>query len=702
MFVRFPVIVLLLLHSKMGKSNRSVCVTDGCIRTAQRILDHMDPSVRPCDDFYRFACGKFLRTAVIQDDKVENGVFVQVDDALSKLLKNMLLENSSPTEPHPYKSMKQLFSICLDEKKINDRGVSHAVSRLQAAGGWPVLGNWSEIGWNFQDTEIKLRNLLIGGGSLFSISVIVDLKNTSRHVIGVDQGELGLAREILIKGLSDPLVQTYYSYMVDIAVMYGAERRFAEVKLNESLLFEIELAKITTPKEGRRNPNRMYNPYELQNLMEDIRWINWKALLKGIMPASVSPRENEIIIVKEVDYLKKLEKLLQKHSNEAIANYMMWKAANGMVSMLTNQMRERQIKYLNVVYGLATREPRWKECIGTASSLTLALSSIYVKKYFDEASKNVALDMISIIRDEVIQDIDELDWMDEQTKKKAKYKVSRMVPHVGYPDELTNTKKIEDFYEGLTINNDNYFEALMDLARWQHEYKYRLLREDVNKTDWRTHGSVTDINAFYNHVENSIQFPAGILQHPFFSAQVPEYVNYARIGFIIGHEITHGFDDKGSRFDFRGNLKEWWDKESKEKFSKKKKCIIDQYSNFKDNQTQLNLNGVNTQGENIADIGGFKIAYRAYKRRADRLPKPEPVLPNLEQYSNDQLFMLNMANVWCSIVGTDAMKMRIITAVHSPAEFRVNGVLKNFPEFSKAFQCGPTDPMNPKKKCSIW
>ncbi|XP_046660730.1 neprilysin-2-like [Homalodisca vitripennis] len=702
MIVRGLVVVLILLNLKMGESNRSVCVTDGCQKTAQRILDYMDPSVRPCDDFYRFACGKFLRTAVIQDDKTENSSFVQVRDAIKEPLRNILLEKSSPTEPHPYKSMKRLYSLCLDEKKINARGVSHAVSRLQIAGGWPVLGNWSEIGWSFLDTEIKLTNLFINVRSLFKIYVTEDLKNTSRRVIEVDQPELGLAREFLIKGLSDPLVQAYYSYMVDIAVMYGAERELAEVKLNDSLMFEIELAKIMTPKEGRRNHNRMYNPYELQMLMEDISWINWKELLNGIMPVSVSLRENEMIVVKEVEYLKKLQKLLQKYSNEAIANYMMWKSARGMVYMLTNQMRERYMKYLSVVNGSTKREPRWKECVGITLSFSLALSSIYVKKYFDETSKEVALGMTNKIRDEFIQNIDELDWMDEQTKKQAKYKASRMVSHVGYPNELTNTTKIEEFYEGLNINKDNYFEALLDLSRWEYDYRYRLLREDVNRTDWRSQGRITDVNAHYSPAHNSIQIPAGILQHPFFSARVPEYANYARIGLIIGHEITHGFDDMGSRFDFQGNLKDWWEKESKEKFIKKKKCIIDQYSNFKDNQTQLHLNGVNTQGENVADIGGFKIGYRAYQRMTHRLPKPEPGLPNLEQYSNDQLFMLIMANMWCGVHRPDTLKMRIITGVHSPYEFRTNGVLKNFPEFANAFQCGPTDPMNPKKKCSIW
>uniref|UniRef100_A0A1B6F4Q7 Peptidase M13 N-terminal domain-containing protein n=1 Tax=Cuerna arida TaxID=1464854 RepID=A0A1B6F4Q7_9HEMI len=684
------------------ESIRPICETDDCKKTADRILAYMDPSVRPCDDFYKFACGKFLESAELRDDTTQNSSFTQVNDILEDQLKAIVFEEPRSDEPYPYRTMKHLFSLCLDEDKIDARGVSPALSRLEAAGGWPVLGNWSEFGWSFLDTEIRLRNLSIGGGSLFQISVSIDAKNTSKRVIEIDQAGLGLPREFLVKGLSDPIVQAYYSYMVDIAEMYGADRRLAQVKLNESLMFEIELAKITVPREQRRDYERMYNPYELEDLMAEFGWVNWAALLESMMPESVQLRKNELIIVNEVEFLKKLEVFLQKYSDEVIANYMMWQAAGDMTDILTNEMRNRKLEYRRTTVGVAAREPRWKECIAVASSLSLALSSLYVERYFDETSKKVALNMTNMIRDEIIRDIQVLDWMDEETKKRAVYKASQVVQHIGYPDELTDMNKIEEFYKELDIDKDQYFEALVDLSRWANNYRFRQLREEVNRTDWRSHGTVTMVNAFYNPMENSMQFPAGILQQPFFSARVPQYLSYARIGFIIGHEITHGFDDQGSQFDYKGDLNEWWGKESKENFMKKKMCMINQYGSYKDSQTQMNLNGINTQGENVADNGGFKLAYLAYHRMADQLMEPEPGLPNLEQYSNEQLFMISTANLWCTRYRPEALRMQITTGVHSPAEFRVNGVLKNFPEFSKVFQCGPGDVMNPENKCAVW
>ncbi|XP_046660590.1 neprilysin-2-like isoform X1 [Homalodisca vitripennis] len=684
------------------ESIRPICKTDDCKKTADRILNYMDPSVRPCDDFYKFACGKFLESAELRDDMIENSSSSQVNDILEDQLKAIVFEESRPDEPYPYQTMKHLFYLCLDEDKIDARGVSPAVSRLAAAGGWPVLGNWSEFGWSFLDTEIRLRNLSIGGGSLFQISVSIDAKNTSKRVIKIDQAGLGLPREFLVKGLNDPIVQAYYSYMVDIAEMYGADRRLAKVKLNESLMFEIELAKITVPQEQRRDSERMYNPYGLEDLMAEFGWVNWTALLESMMPASVQLRKNELIIVNEVEFLKNLEVFLQKYSDEVIANYIMWRAASSMTEILTTQMRNRNIKYSRATE--AAREPRWKECIGVASSfsLSLALSSLYVERYFDETSKKAALNMTNMIREEIVRNIQELDWMDEETKKRAVYKASQVVQHIGYPDELNDMNKIEEYYKGLDIDKDQYFEALIDLSRWANDYKFRQLREEVNRTDWRSHGTVTMVNAFYNPMENSIQIPAGILQQPFFSARVPQYVSYATIGFTIGHEFTHGFDDEGSQFDYKGDLNEWWGKESKENFNKKKMCIIDQYASYKDSQTQLNLNGINTQGENVADNGGFKLAYLAYHRMADQLMEPEPGLPNLEQYSNDQLFMISTANLWCTRYRPGALGIVITTDPHSPEEFRVNGVMKNFPEFSKVFQCGPGDAMNPENKCAVW
>ncbi|XP_054269774.1 neprilysin-2-like [Macrosteles quadrilineatus] len=662
------------------------------------MLSYMDFNARPCDDFYRFACRRFEDTAEIDDHQTQNSSFSQVNDKLEEQLKVIVYDKPNPDDPLPYRNLKNLFSLCMDEQAINSRGTSHAVALLQKAGGWPVLGNWEEENWNFLDTEIKLRNLSIGGGNLFHVYISIDTKNTTRRILEVDQAGLGLSREFLIRGEEDSIVKAYYNYMVDMAVLYGADRETAKQQLRDCLLFEIELAKLTVPREERRDFDRMYNPYTLPDLTKEIPWVDWKKLLKSILPEDIPLRENEMLIVAEVNYLKDLEQFLSKYPKQVLANHMMWHAARGMSGALTDEMRNRNQEYRRAVIGTTAREPRWKECVGVAGSLGIALSSLYVKKFFDKTSKKEAFDMAEKIRQEMYKVLQEVDWMDNVTSARALYKVLQVQEYIGYPDELLNISKIEQHYKGLVLDGEHYLEELLKLSKWGENYAYRQLREPVNKTDWREHSNVAIANAFYHPLENSMQFPAGILQVPFFDARLPKYVNYAAIGFIMAHEITHGFDDQGSQFDFNGDLKVWWTEDSKKVFNEKKRCFVDQYSNFVDSLTRLHLNGINTQGENVADNGGIKLAYRAYQR----LNLDEPLLPGLQNYTQDQLFMLSMATMWCTRYRPQALKYQITTGVHPPAEFRVNGALKNFPEFSKIFRCSDNDAMNPQHRCAIW
>ncbi|KAG8321656.1 NEDD8 protease nep2 [Homalodisca vitripennis] len=269
-----------------------------------------------------------------------------------------------------------------------------------------------------------------------------------------------------------------------------------------------------------------------------------------------------------------------------IANYMMWKAANAMVDRLTSEMIDRKIKYN--MYAMSSRTPqRWISCMEHVSSsmLSVALSALYVKRYFNETTKNTALNMTKMILQEMSREIQELDWIEEGTRKRVEYKLSHMNQFIGYPDEFGDISNIEEFYNGLKINTNQFFEALEDLIRWSNNYNTHQLRNEVNRTDWKSHGEIIKVNAFYGQHDNSIYIPAGILQQPFITTHVPQYVNYARIGLIIGHEITHGFDDQGIQFDFQGNFNDWWDKQSKENFMKKNQCIINQHYSFGVSQT---------------------------------------------------------------------------------------------------------------------
>ncbi|XP_026670737.1 neprilysin-2 isoform X1 [Ceratina calcarata] len=680
-----------------------VCYTPECIHTASRLLTNMDLEVEPCDDFYDFACGGFLKSTTIPDDKTSVNTFTGISDDLQKQLRISIEEKSSPDEPKPFRLVKNLYKACMNKTLIEQQGLDPLLNILRKLGGWPVLegGQWNEDAFNWKESVYKFREMGYSVDYFIDFSIGVDLKNSTKRIIDLDQASLGLSREYLSKGFDDKIVQAYYNYMVDIAVILGANKTDAMSELKESLEFEMNLANISLPNEKRRNATLLYNPMTVQELSNNYPSVPWKEYFNTLLAPNIQVDENEVVIVSVPSYITNLEKLLDSTPKRVQANYVMWRAAASSVSYLTDDIRKRQLQYSTALSGRTERESRWKECTDTVSgSLAISVGAMYVRKYFKEDAKKNAVEMVADIREEFTKILKKVDWMDDETRKSALKKAASMSSHIAYPDELLDDKKLEEFYEKLELTTDNYLEGILNLTLFGVEYSFSKLRKPVNKSDWVTHGRPAIVNAFYSSIENSIQFPAGILQGAFFSNDRPRYMNYGAIGFVIGHEITHGFDDQGRQFDKDGNLVDWWAPQTKENYLERAECIIHQYGNYTVEDVGLNLNGINTQGENIADNGGIKEAYLAYQEWVKR-NHAEAKLPGLP-YTPEQLFWISAANTWCSKYRPEAMKLRITTGFHSPGKFRVLGPLSNMEEFAKDFNCPVGSKMNPEKKCSVW
>ncbi|XP_061402137.1 neprilysin-2-like [Musca vetustissima] len=489
--------------------------------------------------------------------------------------------------------------------------------------------------------------------------------------------------------------------MVDMAVLFGADKDRATKELSESLQFEMDLANISWSNEKRRNSNDLYNLRTIKEIQEAYPYVQWLDYINALLPEGLKVDENEVINLSVPSFMEELGKLLKRTPKRTIANYMMWRIHAFSVAFLSEEFRKRQLQYATALTGRQEQEARWKECVDISSgSLAISVGSLYVRKYFKEDSKSNALEMVNNIRDVFDNILDEVSWMDDKTKAEAKRKLKHMTTHIGYPDEMLDDNKLAEYYDKLDIDADKYFESFLKMNVFGTDYSFNKLRLPVNKTDWIRHARPAVVNAFYSSIENSIQFPAGILQGHFFNAHRPKYMNYGAIGYVIGHEITHGFDDQGRTFDLEGNLVDWWEPDTQKAYLEKAKCIIEQYGNFTDRQTGLNLNGINTQGENIADNGGIKESYIAYKRWVEKNGE-EPKLPGLN-YTPEQMFWISAAQTWCAVYRKETLKMRITTGVHSPNEFRVLGSMSNMKDFSKDFQCPEGSPMNPVNKCEVW
>ncbi|XP_046670651.1 neprilysin-2 isoform X2 [Homalodisca vitripennis] len=685
-------------------NDKDICLTPGCVYAAAEILKNMNPDVDPCDNFYEHVCGNFIKDTIIPDDKSSLTLFSKIDDTLTDQLRMVIEEPSAENEAKPFRMAKSLYKACMNKTQIEAAGLDHIKEIVKRMGGWPVLEGdlWDEGSFTWKDTTYKFKDEGFSIDYLIDFSITTDYKNSTIRVIDLDQASLSLSREYLVKGMEEKLVAALYSYMVDIAVLFGADRTRATKELKESLEFEIKLANISLPPEERRDANKLYNPMTIPELQEKFPSIPWYEYFSTILPKSIELRPDEVAIVDVPSYISGLEVLLSTTPKRIQANYLLWKAVASAVSSLTETLRKRQLEYGTALTGRTEREPRWKECVGlSAGSLSLAVGSLYVKRFFKEDAKKNALEMVDNIREEMYKILKTVDWMDEETRKNALEKAKSMTSHIAYPDEILDVSKLEEFYEKLELTSDNYLEAILNVTKFGFDYSFNRLRKPVNKTDWITHGRPAIVNAFYSSIENSIQFPAGILQGAFYSHDRPNYLNYGSIGFVIGHEITHGFDDQGRQFDKEGNLVDWWAPETKQAYLKKASCIIQQYGNFTAQQVGLNLNGINTQGENIADNGGIKQAYRAYNHWVAQ-HGTESRLPGLQNLTPQQLFWVSAATTWCSVYRPETLRLRIVTGQHSPGEFRVRGPLSNRPEFARDFKCPSGSNMNPTHKCQVW
>ncbi|XP_003739567.2 neprilysin-2 [Galendromus occidentalis] len=681
-----------------------LCLTAGCVKAAAQIIENMDATADPCTDFYQFACGGWVQRQNIPEDKSSLTQFSLIQDELDAKLRQVVEKPVDKARDPPYVvKLKYLYQSCVNTTHLDNLGEEPLQKILRDLGGWPVIeGNrWNESAFDWLDIIIKFRDLGFSHDIIFDLSVIPDFRNNTQYLIDLDQTSLGLPeRSYLLKGITDPAVRAYFKLMTDAAALLGVkDGAEARKELEEALQFETTLANYSIPREERRNISALYNKMTLRDLKKLAPSIEWDTYFNKLLVDPIS--DNEQINVAVPKFVVQVADLLNTTDKRTLANYMIWRVVLQSYATLGKAWRDRLLEFNAALSGKTRESPRWEQCMTSLTgSMALSLANLYVKNYFREDSKDSALTMVKYITNEFLKMLKEVPWMDPDTRHRAKEKAEAIVPYIGYPSELLNDTLLVEHYENVTMAPDGYFSNVMHLRKWSTDYSFGQLRKPHIKGEWKKHSQVAVVNAFYNSLENCIEFPAGILQGAFFARDRPNYLNFGAIGFVIGHEITHGFDDRGRQFDKDGNNKNWWEHATDERFKERAQCIIHQYGNYTVPESGLNVNGINTQGENIADNGGIKEAFRAY-RQWEKDNGPEGALPGLD-YTPHQLFWISAANVWCGKYRPEVLRLRIISGSHSPAAFRVIGPMSNAPEFAEQFSCPVGSPMNPKQKCTVW
>uniref|UniRef100_A0A674EJJ0 Membrane metallo-endopeptidase-like 1 n=1 Tax=Salmo trutta TaxID=8032 RepID=A0A674EJJ0_SALTR len=642
-------------------------LADALIQTA-RLLQNMDATVEACQNFYQYACGGWLERHVIPETSSRHSVFDILRDKLEIVLKGVF-ETESDQDRDAFKKAKTLYSSCMNETLIEQLDSKPLVRLIDSIGDWPVASeDWNsatEQAWSLEDTLATL-NSRYHKKVILDMYVWTDDRDSRRHIIYIDQPALGMpSRDYYFNdGNYKRVREAYLQYMVSMARIAREDRNLTQ--------------------EDDRVVEEMVQVLDLETDIANVTCR--RRFVRGVLSSvAVDLQREEEVVVYSSPYLEKMNDVLSKHT--------------------VRIMRSPWFKCASIsiaLYGTTVEEARWRDCVRyVQGSMENAVGALYVRETFAGESKRMVSDLISKIQEAYVETLEELNWMDDQSKEKAREKAMAIKEHIGYPDHILeeNNLKLDQEYAHLNFSEENYFENVLENLQAEAHKTLKKLREPVDPDMWIIGAAV--VNAFYSPNRNQIVFPAGILQPPFFSKQQLQALNFGGIGMVIGHEITHGFDDNGRNFDKDGNMLNWWSNYSAEHFKDQSQCMVQQYGNFNWKLAGgQNVSGISTLGENIADNGGVRQAYKAYMKWVEREGE-ELRLPGLDM-DHKQLFFLNFAQVWCGAYRPEYASQCIKTDSHSPLEYRVLGSLQNFGAFSDAFQCKPGTPMNPEMKCRVW
>uniref|UniRef100_A0A8C7T749 Endothelin-converting enzyme 1 n=1 Tax=Oncorhynchus mykiss TaxID=8022 RepID=A0A8C7T749_ONCMY len=606
--------------------------------------------------------------------------------------KNTTMKGLSKAE----ENAQMYYKACMNETKIEELGAQPLQELINQTGGWALTGSWDKN--NFQEV-LRTVSANYHCSPFFTVFVSTDSKCSNHNIIQVDQSGLGLPSRdyYLNKTANAKYLNAYLDFLVELGVLLGGSQETSRSLMQEIVDFETTLANITVPQEERRDEELIYHKIQAKDLATLAPAVDWMPYLTDVF-APVLLNDSEPVVVYAKDYLQKVSDLIASTNKSVLNNYMIMKVVRKMVSILDKKFQDAEQRFFEVMYGTKKScTPRWKLCVSdTDSALGFALGALFVKATFAEDSKAIAEDMVSEIKWAFEDSLKYVDWMDQGTKKAAREKAEAIYNMVGYPKFIMDPKELDKVFNDFEVVSDLYFQNVMQY----YNFSARVTADQLRKTPNRDQWSMTPptVNAYYNPTKNEMVLPAGILQAPFYSRSWPKALNFGGIGVVMGHELTHAFDDQGREYDKDGNLRSWWKNSSVEAFKKQTQCMVEQYSNYSINKEALN--GKHTLGENIADNGGLKAAYKAYVNWIAKNGE-EATLPALGM-TNHQLFFVGFAQVWCSVRTPESSHEGIITDPHSPSRFRVIGTISNSHEFSKHFGCKADAPMNPKHKCKLW
>lgn len=645
-------------------------------------LKNLDTTAIAGNDFYQYACGGWMKNNPLTDEYARFGSFDKLAENNREQLKGLIEEIASKPAANGSveQKIKDLYNLAMDSSKLNNDGYNPIAEDLKKLG---ELKNSSDI------VKILPEMMQSGLNPYFSVYVDADPMESSNYLIQTYQGGISLDEREYYIDTDEHTTQIrdkYKKHVVKMFQLSGFAEADATKAMEAVMIIETRLAKAAYDQIKLRNPHANYNKMSFSELQKLIPGIEWKVFFEGLgvknlKEISISQKESMIEVAKII-------------SSESITNqiaYLQWKLIDGTASYLSDEINAQNFDfYGKTLSGKKEQSPRWKRAVSNVDGvLGEAVGQMYVKKYFPAEAKERMLKLVTNLQESLGQRINSLVWMGDSTKIKAIEKLNTFHVKIGYPDKWRS-------YDNLDIQKDSYWANIKRANKFEYEFMLSKVGKSVDKDEWFM--TPQTVNAYYNPSTNEICFPAGILQYPFFDMNADDAFNYGAIGVVIGHEMTHGFDDQGCQFDKDGNLKNWWTDEDKKKFDARANGLADFFDAI-EVAPGVKANGKFTLGENIADHGGLQVSYQAFKNATKNA-----ALPTIDGFTPEQRFFLSYANVWAGNIRSEEILVLTKSDPHSLGKWRVNGALPHIQAWYDAFNIKPTDPMyvKPENRVSIW
>ncbi|WP_343328334.1 M13 family metallopeptidase [Polaribacter staleyi] len=657
-------------------------------------LENMDKTVKPTDDFFRHVNGTWIDKTEIPDDQTSWGGFNQLR---KKTDADVLTILNKAIEERNFPKVKDAKGNEIDsdqEKAVNYyQTIMDTVAR-NAQGKAPVMPYLAKVDEikTKKDVETYLTNMApYGGGGFYGFGVYNDLKNSSQYAGYMGGGSLGLSRDYYVDDKVKDKLEKYQEFVAKMLQEFGDDATTAKKNAATIVALETSLATPMMSKEESRDIRKLYNPMTVAELQKLSPAIDWQAHLDG-----VGVKDLEKVIVTDLGYFKALSDVFAKTSVADIKLLLRWNTINSALGSLSTDLETANWEfYSKEMRGAKKQRARDERALGSLNgAVGEALGKLYVEKMFPPEAKEKAKEMIDNVMLGFEARIAQLPWMSEVTKEKALEKLHKLTVKIAYPDVWKDYSELQ--VKGLK-EGGSYFENAINVTKWNYNKEMAKLGKEVDRTEWGM--SPQTVNAYFNPVNNEIVFPAAILQPPFYDYKADEAVNYGGIGAVIGHEISHSFDDSGARFDGDGNLKNWWTEEDAVKFKEIGGKLIKQYSDIIAIDS-MHLNGEYTLGENIGDLGGVQAAYEGLQIFLQKNGRPA----DIDGYTPEQRFFLSWGTIWRTKMRDEALKNLIMTNTHSPGMYRAYMPLKNVDAFYKAFDVKEGDKMylKPEERVKIW